>query len=60
MDPSPNAAREALRLFRAAILVLPMLAIGLVVGTGSAVRDAVFASLLLGTLPLLSMARCLS
>ena len=57
MDPSPNAAREALRLFRAAILVLPMLAIGLVVGTGSAVRDAVFASLLLGTLPLLSMAQ---
>ena len=56
-DPSAVAAREALRLFRAAILVLPTLAVGFVVGAGSTVGDAVFAALLLGTLPLLSMAQ---
>ena len=56
-EPSPAAAREAIRLFRAAILVLPALSVGFVVGTGSAVRDAVFVALLLGTLPLLSMAQ---
>lgn len=56
-DPSPTAALEALRLFRVAVLILPALTVALVVGTGIAVRDAVFASLLLGTLPLLSMAQ---
>lgn len=56
-DLSPHAAREALRLFRAAVLVLPGLAVALVAGTGTTVRDAVFAALLLGTLPLLSMAQ---
>lgn len=56
MDPS-QAAREAIRLFRAGVLVLPALAVGLVVGTGSAVQDALFAALLLGTLPLMAMAQ---
>lgn len=57
MDPAQAAAREAIRLFRAGVLVLPALAVGLVVGTGSTVQDAVFAALLLGTLPLLAMAQ---
>jgi membrane protease YdiL (CAAX protease family) len=57
MDPAQAASREAIRFFRAGILVLPALAVGFVVGTGSAVPDAVFAALLLGTLPLLAMAQ---
>jgi membrane protease YdiL (CAAX protease family) len=57
MDSAQAAAREAVRLFRAGILVLPALAVGLVVGTGSALPDAVFAALLVGTLPLMAMAQ---
>ena len=56
-DPSPRDAREAIRLFQLAILVLPTLALALVLGRDSTVRDGIFIALLVGTLPILSLAQ---
>jgi membrane protease YdiL (CAAX protease family) len=56
-EPSRAATREAMRLFRAALFILPALTLGLTLGTGSTVRDGIFVAVLLGTLPLLSMAQ---
>lgn len=55
--PGPGAAREAATLFQAGLIILPLLALGLVLGTGADVLDAVFIAALLGTLPLLSLAQ---
>ncbi|HSM03331.1 MAG TPA: type II CAAX endopeptidase family protein [Longimicrobiales bacterium] len=56
-EPSPRDAREAIRLFQLAILVLPTLALALVLGRDSTVRDGIFIALLVGTLPILSLAQ---
>jgi membrane protease YdiL (CAAX protease family) len=56
-DPSPRDAREAIRLFQLGILVLPILSLALVMGRDSTVRDGIFVALLVGTLPILSLAQ---
>lgn len=49
--------REASRLFRGALLLLPLLTAALIAGFPIGVLDAVFAAFLLGTLPLISIAQ---
>ncbi len=55
--PSPEDFQEARALLRTGVALLPVMAVTLVLGLDMTVRDAVFASLLLGTLPLLTMAQ---
>lgn len=55
--PPPDAILETRRLVRAAMLILPILAVALTMGLDMSIPDGVFTAFLLGSLPFLSLAQ---